>query len=124
MVAEEISKLADQTRNSIKDIVNLIDNTTKAVGLGAEKFQESLSIVKELTDYIGEVNSSATIVTASLFAQAEKLSEIRKNTDQVNQLGETVSESSGFQKRPPMKFLYRCKTSPIAPNRSPDLRKK
>ncbi|EMJ98144.1 methyl-accepting chemotaxis protein [Leptospira alstonii] len=98
VVAEEISKLADQTRNSIKDIVNLIDNTTKAVGLGAEKFQESLSIVKELTDYIGEVNSSATIVTASLFAQAEKLSEIRKNTDQVNQLGETVSESSGFQK--------------------------
>ncbi|QOI40888.1 PAS domain-containing protein [Leptospira interrogans serovar Canicola] len=98
VVAEEISKLASQTRESIKDIVNLIDNTTKAVNLGAEKFQESLSIVKQLTDYIGEVNSSATIVRASLFAQAEKLGEIRKNTDQVNQLGETVSESSGFQK--------------------------
>ncbi|PJZ31402.1 methyl-accepting chemotaxis protein [Leptospira kmetyi] len=98
VVAEEISKLADQTRNSIKDIVTLISNTTKAVDFGAEKFQESLSIVKELTDYIGEVNSSATIVTASLSAQAEKLSEIRKNTDQVNRLGETVNESSGFQK--------------------------
>ncbi|EMI70525.1 methyl-accepting chemotaxis protein [Leptospira noguchii] len=98
VVAEEISKLASQTRNSIKDIVNLIDNTRKAVNLGAEKFQESLSIVKQLTDYIGEVNSSATIVRASLFAQAEKLGEIRKNTDQVNQLGGTVSESSGFQK--------------------------
>lgn len=98
VVAEEISKLASRTRDSIKDIVNLIDNTTKAVNLGAEKFQESLSIVKQLTDYIGEVNSSATIVRASLFAQAEKLGEIRKNTDQVNQLGETVSESSGFQK--------------------------
>lgn len=73
VVAEEISKLASQTRESIKDIVNLIDNTTKAVNLGAEKFQESLSIVKQLTDYIGEVNSSATIVRASLFAQAEKL---------------------------------------------------
>ncbi|UOG34275.1 methyl-accepting chemotaxis protein [Leptospira noguchii] len=98
VVAEEISKLASQTRNSIKDIVNLIDNTRKAVNLGAEKFQESLSIVKQLTDYIGEVNSSATIVRASLFAQAEKLGEIRKNTDQVNQLGGAVSESSGFQK--------------------------
>ncbi|EKO17470.1 methyl-accepting chemotaxis protein [Leptospira kirschneri] len=98
VVAEEISKLASRTRDSIKDIVNLIDNTTKAVNLGAEKFQESLSIVKQLTDYIGEVNSSATIVRASLFAQAEKLGEIRKNTDQVNQLGEAVSESSGFQK--------------------------
>ncbi|EMO90355.1 PAS domain S-box protein [Leptospira noguchii str. 2001034031] len=53
VVAEEISKLASQTRNSIKDIVNLIDNTRKAVNLGAEKFQESLSIVKQLTDYIG-----------------------------------------------------------------------
>ncbi|AOP32443.1 chemotaxis protein [Leptospira tipperaryensis] len=98
VVAEEISKLADQTRNSIKDIVSLIGNTTKAVDFGAEKVQESLSIVKELTDYIGEVNSSATIVTASLAAQAEKLNEIRKNTDQVNQLGETVTESSRFQK--------------------------
>ncbi|OOV40025.1 chemotaxis protein [Leptospira kirschneri serovar Pomona] len=98
VVAEEISKLASRTRDSIKDIVNLIDNTTKAVNLGAEKFQESLSIVKQLTDYIGEVNSSATIVRASLFAQVEKLGEIRKNTDQVNQLGEAVSESSGFQK--------------------------
>ncbi|TGL78509.1 methyl-accepting chemotaxis protein [Leptospira yasudae] len=98
VVAEEISKLADQTRNSIKDIVSLIGNTTKAVDFGAEKFQESLSIVKELTDYIGEVNSSATIVTASLAAQAEKLNEIRKNTDQVDRLGATVNESSGFQK--------------------------
>lgn len=98
VVAEEISKLADQTRNSIKDIVSLIGNTTKAVDFGAEKFQESLSIVKELTDYIGEVNSSATIVTASLAAQAEKLNEIRKNTDQVNKLGETITESSRFQK--------------------------
>ncbi|EMJ96253.1 PAS domain S-box protein [Leptospira kirschneri str. JB] len=98
VVAEEISKLASRTRDSIKDIVNLIDNTTKAVNLGAEKFQESLSIVKQLTDYIGEVNSSATIVRASLFAQVEKLGEIRKNTDQVNQLGEAVSESFGFQK--------------------------
>ncbi|MDV6234055.1 PAS domain-containing methyl-accepting chemotaxis protein [Leptospira ellisii] len=98
VVAEEISKLADQTRNSIKDIVNLIGDTTKAVDFGAEKFQESLSIVKELTDYIAEVNSSATIVTASLAAQAEKLNEIRKNTVQVNRLGETVTESSNFQK--------------------------
>ncbi|EMF90620.1 PAS domain S-box protein [Leptospira santarosai str. ST188] len=98
VVAEEIAKLADQTRNSIKDIINLIDNTTKAVELGAEKFQRSLSIVNQLTDYIGEVNSSATIVTASLFAQVGKLAEIRKNTDQVNRLTETVSESSGFQK--------------------------
>ncbi|XDD50285.1 methyl-accepting chemotaxis protein [Leptospira sp. WS92.C1] len=98
VVAEEISKLADQTRNSIKEIVSLINNTTKAVDFGAEKFQESLSIVKELTDYIGEVNSSVTIVTASLAAQSEKLSEIRKNTDQVNRLGEAVNESSGFQK--------------------------
>ncbi|MCG6166275.1 methyl-accepting chemotaxis protein [Leptospira sp. FAT2] len=98
VVAEEISKLADQTRNSIKDIVSLIGNTAKAVDFGAEKFQESLSIVKELTDYIGEVNSSATIVTASLAAQAEKLNEIRKNTDQVDRLGATVNESSGFQK--------------------------
>ncbi|RHX87731.1 methyl-accepting chemotaxis protein [Leptospira stimsonii] len=98
VVAEEISKLADQTRNSIKDIVSLIGNTTKAVDFGAEKFQESLSIVRELTDYIGDVNSSATIVTASLAAQAEKLNEIRKNTDQVNKIGETVTESSRFQK--------------------------
>ncbi|EMF83120.1 PAS domain S-box protein [Leptospira weilii serovar Topaz str. LT2116] len=98
VVAEEISKLADQTRKSIKDIITLIDNTTKAVDLGAEKFQRSLTIVNQLTDYISEVNSSATIVTASLFAQVEKLAEIRKNTDQVNRLGETVSESSGFQK--------------------------
>lgn len=44
------------------------------------------------------MNSSATIVTASLFAQVEKLAEIRKSTDQVNRLGETVSETSGFQK--------------------------
>ncbi|AXX14218.1 MULTISPECIES: methyl-accepting chemotaxis protein [Leptospira] len=98
VVAEEISKLADQTRKSIKDIINLIDNTTKAVDLGAEKFQKSLTIIRQLTDYIGEVNSSATIVTASLFAQVEKLAEIRKSTDQVNRLGETVSETSGFQK--------------------------
>lgn len=98
VVAEEISKLADQTRKSIKDIINLIDNTTKAVDLGAEKFQKSLTIIKQLMDYIGKVNSSATIVTASLFAQVEKLAEIRKSTDQVNRLGETVSETSGFQK--------------------------
>lgn len=98
VVAEEISKLADQTRKSIKEIINLIDNTTKAVDLGAEKFQRSLTIASQLTDYISEVNSSATIVTASLFAQVEKLAEIRKNTDQVNRLGETVRESSGFQK--------------------------
>lgn len=98
VVADEISKLAEQTKQSIKDIVQLVKNTSDSVESGAVKVSQSVDLFKNLQDYIGEVHSSSFKIKNLLSQQSRKLGEIRSSSDQVLQLGRNMAHSSETQK--------------------------
>ncbi|TGK07128.1 PAS domain S-box protein [Leptospira semungkisensis] len=98
VVADEISKLAEQTKLSIKDITNLVRSTSTSVEEGALKVGQSVDVFKNLQDYIEEVHDSASRVKTLLEEQSKKLGEIRANSDQVLTLGRMMSNSSEQQK--------------------------
>ncbi|TGK03114.1 PAS domain S-box protein [Leptospira langatensis] len=98
VVADEISKLAEQTKLSIKDITNLVRSTSTSVEEGALKVGQSVNVFKNLQDYIEEVHTSASRVRTLLEEQSKKLGEIRANSDQVLTLGKMMSNASEQQK--------------------------
>ncbi|TGL61051.1 methyl-accepting chemotaxis protein [Leptospira sarikeiensis] len=98
VVADEISKLAEQTKSSIKDITQLVKSTSSSVEEGAVKVGESVHVFENLQDYIEEVHNSASKVKSLLSEQSRKLGEIRNNSDQVLVLGKMMSNSSEQQK--------------------------
>ncbi|EPG65502.1 PAS domain S-box protein [Leptospira wolffii] len=98
VVADEISKLAEQTKQSIKDIVQLVKNTSDSVEAGAVKVNQSVDLFKNLQDYIEKVHSSSFKVKNLLSEQSKKLGEIRSNSNQVLELGKMMTNSSEMQK--------------------------
>ncbi|EQA34744.1 PAS domain S-box protein [Leptospira inadai serovar Lyme str. 10] len=98
VVADEISKLAEQTKHSIKDIIQLVKNTSVSVEEGAIKVNQSVDVFRKLQDYIEKVHSSASQVRAHLSEQSGRLREIRMSSDQVLTLGKMMHNSSEQQK--------------------------
>ncbi|TGK21154.1 PAS domain S-box protein [Leptospira fluminis] len=98
VVADEISKLAEQTKHSIKDIVQLVKNTSLSVDEGALKVNQSVDVFKKLQDYIEKVHASASDVRIHLSEQSNKLREIRMSSDQLLTLGQMMNNSSEQQK--------------------------
>ncbi|TGM97598.1 methyl-accepting chemotaxis protein [Leptospira dzoumogneensis] len=98
VVADEISKLAEQTKSSIKDITYLVKSTSNSVEEGALKVGQSVDVFENLQNYIEEVHNSASKVKSLLLEQSKRLGEIRSSSDQVLVLGKMMSGTSEQQK--------------------------
>ncbi|MGJ4787502.1 methyl-accepting chemotaxis protein [Leptospira koniambonensis] len=98
VVADEISKLAEQTKSSIKDITNLVKSTSNSVEEGALKVGQSVDVFENLQNYIEEVHNSASKVKSLLLEQSKRLGEIRSSSDQVLVLGKMMAGTSEQQK--------------------------
>ncbi|TGL34344.1 PAS domain S-box protein [Leptospira koniambonensis] len=98
VVADEISKLAEQTKSSIKDITHLVKSTSNSVEEGALKVGQSVDVFENLQNYIEEVHNSASKVKSLLLEQSKRLGEIRSSSDQVLVLGKMMAGTSEQQK--------------------------
>ncbi|PJZ27116.1 chemotaxis protein [Leptospira hartskeerlii] len=98
VVADEISKLAEQTKSSIKDITYLVKSTSNSVEEGAQKVGQSVDVFENLQNYIEEVHNSASKVKSLLLEQSKRLGEIRSSSDQVLVLGKMMAGTSEQQK--------------------------
>ncbi|TGK38069.1 methyl-accepting chemotaxis protein [Leptospira andrefontaineae] len=98
VVADEISKLAEQTKSSIKDITYLVKSTSNSVEEGALKVGQSVDVFENLQNYIEEVHNSASKVKSLLLEQSKRLGEIRSSSDQVLVLGKMMAGTSEQQK--------------------------
>jgi len=79
VVAGEVSKLADQTAVSVKEITSLITTNNKIIHSASQEVVETVTYLQDILDGIRNINQSAVIVSKAVQSEAEKVSLIKEN---------------------------------------------
>lgn len=79
VVAGEVSKLADQTAVSVKEITSLITTNNKIIHFASQEVVETVTYLQDILDGIRNINQSAVIVSKAVRSEAEKVSLIKEN---------------------------------------------
>ena len=122
VVAEEVSKLADRSSSSTKEIVNLIRESAKDVSKGVEKAKRSqmameqiraasqkvkemimglaesisvqMSAAKEMTGSLSTVNEMSQNITAATAEQTSNARQVSKAVENVNELTQSAASAA------------------------------
>ncbi len=98
VVASEISKLAEKTANSLKDISSLIKKNEKEIKNGASAITETISV---LTQIISDIQSFSTITSTlkkQMLHQMDSQDIISQEKEKIVQISEDVANVAGKQK--------------------------
>lgn len=96
VVAEEISKLSDKTKNSIKNIHNLIKNSNEQVKQGIKITNEVKSVFGDLIQEIQKVNQLSTkvaeVIIKQEFVNTGVLTQIKSVENKANEINSNINE--------------------------------
>ncbi len=98
VVADEISKLADKTASSIKEIDLLINKNTGEINSGMSSVESSIVTISRIIDGIGVTSEMINLVSGSMKRQVEVNAEVNIEADNVKSRSTEIKNSTDEQK--------------------------
>ena len=98
VVSEEISKLADATAQSTKEIESLIRNSKNDIEMGATLVNQTAVAI---TSMIREIEDAARLVEEIALSSEEQIrgsEQVMKDVDEVNNMSSQIANATGEQK--------------------------
>jgi len=97
VVAEEISKLADKTASSAKDISSLVESGLREVNLGREYVDATSRALLNIIEFIEQTEEVVKNITDSSGKQAESSNRVVEDTKKVMEMSDNISKSTSEQ---------------------------
>ncbi|TGM63505.1 methyl-accepting chemotaxis protein [Leptospira meyeri] len=99
VVAEEISKLADKTQSSVKNIKRLIDKSNSVVTIGANHVHETVNALSEIVEQSKRMQDSVDGLKEEMSTQTNSLINVTTELNGLQEMAETIEFSSREQKK-------------------------
>ncbi|PJZ83181.1 methyl-accepting chemotaxis protein [Leptospira harrisiae] len=99
VVAEEISKLADKTQSSVKNIKRLIDKSNSVVNIGANHVHETVNALSEIVEQSKRMQDSVDGLKEEMSTQTNSLTNVTIELNGLQEMAETIEFSSREQKK-------------------------
>ena len=99
VVAEEISKLADKTKDSVKNIKKLVDQSNSVVINGAHHVEETVSVLSQIVGQSGEVKNYVLMLSEEMTSQSRSMTDINTELSGLKDMAEMIEFSSREQKK-------------------------
>ncbi|MDF3819552.1 methyl-accepting chemotaxis protein [Leptospira sp. 96542] len=99
VVAEEISKLADKTQNSVKNIKKLIDQSNSVVSSGTIHVNQTVSVLQEIVEQSNQIQSGVTHLKDEMELQSNSLLSVTEELKGLQDMAEMIEFSSREQKK-------------------------
>lgn len=99
VVAEEISKLADKTQSSVKNIKRLIDKSNSVVIIGANHVHETVNALSEIVEQSNRMQSGVDHLKGEMTIQTNSLINVTTELNGLQEMAETIEFSSREQKK-------------------------
>lgn len=97
VVAAEVSKLADRSSSSTREIDSLIKESIRNVTKGVETAQSSEKAMQQIRDASQRVNAMIAKVTESMGTQVGAIKELAKSLSNVAEMSQNISASTEEQ---------------------------
>ena len=97
VVAEEVSKLADRSSSSTKEIVNLIRESAKDVSKGVEKAKRSQLAMEQIRAASQKVKEMIMGLAESISLQASAAKEMAGSLSTVNEMSQNITAATAEQ---------------------------
>ncbi|TGK46424.1 methyl-accepting chemotaxis protein [Leptospira bouyouniensis] len=99
VVAEEISKLADKTRFSVKNIMVLITKSDSAVNTGVYHVNETVKALNEIVGQSIRIQMGIEKLRGEISSQSNSLTKVSHEVKELQSLAESIETSCLEQKR-------------------------
>ncbi|MBM9545510.1 methyl-accepting chemotaxis protein [Leptospira sp. 201903074] len=99
VVAEEISKLADKTQSSVKNIKRLIDKSNSVVNIGTTHVHETVNALSEIVEQSNRMQSGVDHLKEEMTIQTNSLISVTTELKGLQDMAETIEFSSREQKK-------------------------
>lgn len=99
VVAEEISKLADKTQFSVKNIKKLIDRSNSVVNAGANHVHETVNALSEIVEQSNRMQIGVDDLKTEMTTQTNSLVNVTNELNGLQEMAETIEFSSKEQKK-------------------------
>ncbi|PJZ43998.1 methyl-accepting chemotaxis protein [Leptospira brenneri] len=99
VVAEEISKLADKTQISVKNIKSLIEKSNLAVNNGVSHVNETVSSLSKIVGQSNRIQIGVGKVKNEMSSQSISLANVSHEVKELKTLAESIESSCQEQKR-------------------------
>ena len=93
VVADEITKLADKTNSSIKDIDAYVTENDKEISEGSVAISETVSLIKDLLKGISEFQTLSDSISRKTDDQTKQAKSVLENVEQATQVANEVQHS-------------------------------
>jgi methyl-accepting chemotaxis protein len=97
VVAQEVSKLADRSSASTKEIENLIKASVKNVGSGVQTAEGSKSAMEQIRAASQKVKEMISELSGSISLQMEAVKELSKSLGSVREMSQSISAATEEQ---------------------------
>ncbi len=94
IVADEVSKLAYKTEDSVKQIRGLIVSTNDSVKLGISNVNSVVSVLKNVITFINQINEKAQIVEKETGSQSLNVNFISRSHEQLQAISNQIDSSA------------------------------
>ncbi|TGM37894.1 methyl-accepting chemotaxis protein [Leptospira biflexa] len=99
VVAEEISKLADKTRISVKNIMTLITKSDTAVSVGVNHVNDTVKALNEIVSQSSRIQMGVEKLKGEMSSQSNSLTNVSDELKELQLLAESIETSCQEQKR-------------------------
>lgn len=99
VVAEEISKLADKTQSSVKNIKRLIDKSNSVVSIGTNHVHETVGALSEIVEQSNRMQVGVNHLKEEMTTQTNSLLNVTTELNGLQEMAETIEFSSREQKK-------------------------
>ncbi|XDD46933.1 methyl-accepting chemotaxis protein [Leptospira sp. WS39.C2] len=99
VVAEEISKLADKTRISVKNIMVLISKSNTAVNSGVSHVNDTVKALNEIVGQSNRIQLGIQKLKVEISSQSNSLTKVSFEVKELQSLAESIELSCQEQKR-------------------------
>lgn len=99
IVAQEISKLSEQTAQSVKEVKSLIKGSNKAVNAGSESVERVSLSLQEIKSQIGNIYKSSQEIFSMIFEEFSQTQILEDGMHDINQKAQMIKLTISEQER-------------------------